>query len=45
MIKELKKFFSKKTNQKKIQKKINLIGEIILKNTLNEINLLLKNAI
>ncbi len=45
MIKELTKFFSKKTNQKKIQKKINLIGENILKNTLNEINLLLKNAI
>ena len=44
MLKELKKLFSKKTNQKKIQKKINLIGQNILKNTLNEINFLLKNA-
>ena len=44
MLKELKKLFSKKTNQKKIQKKINLIGQNILKKTLNEINLILKNA-
>jgi len=44
IIKELTGFFSKKRNPKKIQKKINLIGQNILKNTLNEINLLLKNA-
>ncbi len=44
MLKELSQLLSKKRNKKKIQKKINSIGQDILKNTLNEINILLKNA-
>jgi 3-deoxy-D-manno-octulosonic-acid transferase len=44
MINEITKLFSKKNNSKKIQKKINFIGQNILNKTLNEINLLLKNA-
>ena len=41
----LKKLFQKKNNTKKIRKKINLIGNNILKKTYLEINQLLKNDI
>ena len=41
----LNKFFIKKSNSKKIQKKINIIGQNILKNTYQELNILLKNEI
>ena len=41
----LKKLFQKKNNTKKIRKKINLIGNNILKKTYLEINQLLKNEI
>ena len=43
MIYALNKYFSKNSNTKKIQKKLNLIGKNILYKTYNEINLLIKN--
>ena len=39
----LNSYFSKNSNTKKIQKKLNLIGRNILYKTYNEINLLIKN--
>ena len=45
MIFILNKLFQKKNNTKKIKKKINNIGDIILKQTYKEIDLLLKNEI
>ena len=45
MTKNLKKLFSKGKNSKKIQKKINLIGQKILNITYKKIRLLLKNEI
>ena len=41
----LKKLFQKKNNTKKIRKKINSIGNNILRKTYLEINQLLKNEI
>ena len=41
----LNKLFIKKSSSKKIQKKINIIGQNILKNTYQELNILLKNEI
>ena len=38
MISTLKKFFNKKSGSKKIEKKLNKIGQNILKNTYKEIN-------
>ncbi len=43
MVKKLKNLFKKNKNQKKITKKISLIGEDILKKTYNEINFLIRN--
>ena len=43
MIYSLNKCFSKKSNTKKIQKKLNKIGQNILYKTYNEINSLIKN--
>ena len=45
MIKKLNSLFAKNKNSKKIQKKINLIGQKILNDTYKEIDLLLKNEI
>ena len=43
MIKSLDNLLSKKNNSKKIQNKLNLIGNKILKKTYNEISLFFKN--
>ena len=43
MANTLDKFFSKKTNAKTIEKKLNKIGQNILKNTYKEINFIIKN--
>ena len=43
MANSLDKFFSKKTNAKTIEKKLNKIGQNILKNTYKEINFIIKN--
>ena len=43
MIYSLNSYFSKNSNTKKVQKKLNLIGQNILYKTYNEINLLIKN--
>ncbi len=43
MIKCLDKFFSKKTKAKKLQEKLNKIGQKILKNTYKEISFITKN--
>ena len=43
MINELTNLFKMNKNQKKIQKKISLIGKNVLKKTYNEINFLLRN--
>ena len=43
MIYSLNKCFSKNSNTKKIQKKLNKIGQNILYKTYNEINSLIKN--
>ena len=43
MANSLDKFFSKKTNAKTIEKKLNKIGQNILKNTYKEINFINKN--
>ena len=43
MVYLLNRYFSKNSNTKKIQKKLNLIGQNILNKTYNEINLLIKN--
>ncbi len=45
MIKELNRLFLKKTNSKKTRKKINILGKNILKNTYDELNLILRDAI
>ena len=44
-INSLNNLFLKKTDSKKVQKKLNLIGQRILNNTYNEIMLILKNEI
>ena len=41
----LKKFFSKKSPNKKTKQKLNIIGQKILETTYREINILLKNEI
>jgi len=43
MVYSLNKYFSKNSSTKKIQKKLNTIGQNILYKTYNEINLLIKN--
>ena len=43
MIYSLNRYFLKNSNTKKIQKKLNLVGQNILYKTYNEINLLIKN--
>jgi len=43
MIEKLTNMFKRNKNQKKIQKKINLIGKKILEKTYNEVNFLLRN--
>mgnify|MGYP001190765496 CR=1 FL=1 len=45
MLSNLNKLFSKKNNTKKLQKKLTSIGKNILKNTYQEINILIKNEI
>ena len=45
MTKSLLKLFSKKSETKKIQSKLNLIGQKILVNTYKEVKLILKNEI
>ena len=45
MVNKLKKFLSKKSSSKRIQQKFNLIGQSILRKTLNEMNLFFKNEI
>ena len=43
MVDTLDKLFSKKTNAKTIKKKLNKIGQNILKHTYKEINFIIKN--
>ena len=45
MIYSLNRYFLKNSDTKKIQKKLNLIGQKILYKTYNEINLLIKNEV
>ena len=45
MVYSLNSYFSKNSNTKKIQKKLNLIGRYILYKTYNEINFLIKNEV
>tara|TARA_Y100000816_G_scaffold284567_1_gene262933 strand:- start:2886 stop:4139 length:1254 start_codon:yes stop_codon:yes gene_type:complete len=45
MVSHLEKLFSKRPSQKKIQKKLNFIGQNILNKTYNEVKLILKNEI
>ena len=45
MLRVLKKLFSKNNRSKKIQRKLFLIGQDVLKKTHNDIDLLIKNEI